>query len=697
MHLYDRLKRVQPLFIVLFLTIFLHAWAVSLLPQDFDEPVYLQNGFDYANAIRSGKIETVIDYPGNPEHPPFVKILYSGVILALGKAASWINAFYASRAISALFGILAVLFVALAVDPLAAGLLAVNTLALKYTSQVYLEAVPHAMTLLAVLTFLRARKGNPGVWFWISSTAVGVSAASKYAYLPVILLVLAYLAVFEKKIKFHWLVAYGGLALAVFLLLDVSLWHNPIERLIHSFTFHIQYSQGEHVSESGYPWYQPFIWIFTSPAARWHPNVFFYFGFDGLIALLGLVGVWREWKNRRWLVIWLVAGILFLLVWPTKWPQYALTVIPPICIMAAETLRKCLQWARTQEAYWGYIKEMVPRPGKIFWVAVGGFIFFVAVIYLSAAIKAVTGRVGWSHIDHENSLLPNNTIHALLPLGVDQMMVATDSGVGIWTAPSTTDAAPAWTLFTMENSGLPSNNVLSLAHDTKGNLWFGTSEGISRLDGNDWVTFQDKDLHLTDDTILSITAAPNGNIYAGTLGGAAEWDGSGWNVIQPLEGQAVFTISISKDGQTAWFGTGWGAGSLDTINGTWTEFPSQAAIKHLTFDPEGILWAATSGNGLAHLQSGTWIYYLISNSDIENNLVNWVTISDPRRLWVGTALPTNAGGAAAWFDGTQWYSYLPNNSGASGAEVTVIAIQNDLVWMGTRTAGIDILDLGREK
>jgi uncharacterized membrane protein len=131
MSLLKRLKAIQPIILVLFLAVFLRAWAVSLLPQDFDEPIYLQNAFDYAGAIRSGSIDKIMDYSGNSEHPAFVKLLYSSTILALGKSASWTNAFFASRAVSALFGVLAVSFLALAIDPLAAGMLAVHTLAVK--------------------------------------------------------------------------------------------------------------------------------------------------------------------------------------------------------------------------------------------------------------------------------------------------------------------------------------------------------------------------------------------------------------------------------------------------------------------------------------------------------------------------------------------------------------------------------------
>jgi hypothetical protein len=60
-------------------------------------------------------------------------------------------------------------------------------------------------------------------------------------------------------------------------------------------------------------------------------------------------------------------------------------------------------------------------------------------------------------------------------------------------------------------------------------------------------------------------------------------------------------------------------------------------------------------------------------------------------------MPTSTGGIVASFDGIDWHSYLTNNSGSSGAEVTAIAVQSDHVWLGTRTAGIDVFNLGREK
>ena len=69
-------------------------------------------------------------------------------------------------------------------------MLAIHKLAVKYTSQVYLEAVPHAFTIAAVLAFLRVEKGKQNRWLWLSAVALGIAAASKYSYIPVILIVL---------------------------------------------------------------------------------------------------------------------------------------------------------------------------------------------------------------------------------------------------------------------------------------------------------------------------------------------------------------------------------------------------------------------------------------------------------------------------------------------------------------------------
>ena len=695
MDLSNRLKAIQPIIVVLVIAIFLRAWAVSLLPEDFDEPTYLKVGFDYAHDIQTKNLSSVIDYPGVIEHPAFVKLLYGGAVLALGKAATWTNAFYLSRAISAFFGVIAVAFIAIAIDPLAAGMLAVNTLAVKYTSQVYLEAVPSAMTIASVLAFLRIKKDNVNRWFWLSAVALGVVAASKYTYLPVILIVIGYLAIFEKKVKSHWLLAYAFVTLGTFLALDVSLWHDPINRLYESLFFHIQYSQGVHVQEVGYPWYQPFIWIFTSSPASWHPAVFFYYGFDGIIAVLAILGIKREFKERRWLVLWLIFGMLFLLLWPTKWPQYALTVVPALCIMGSGTLRWIWNWVREQESYWEYFRNLLPRPGKWLWIGLGTFILFLAGIYLSAAIRLAVGRIGWSNLSTQNSFLPSNTVHALLPLDNGQMLIATDKGVAFWSPPQTTDQLGEWVIYNHQNSGLRSDRILSEVRDTDGNYWFGTSAGVSEFQaGTTWIDYQASDLHLPDEQIISLAAGPHGHVFAGSLGGAAVWNGHTWTPITPVAGKTVFTLTA--EGDSVWMGLAGGAGVLDLTSEIWTYYPTDSAVKNILVDSSSTVWAATSGSGLAKLVGDSWQYFTTASGDLPTNNVNQVVEIDPGILWIATAMSSNAGGTPVSFDGKNWREYTTDNSGASGAEpLVIIRSSTGQIWMGTATHGIDIFKLGR--
>jgi sugar lactone lactonase YvrE len=695
MSLQTRLKAIQPILIALVLATFLRAWAVSLLPQDFDEPVYLQVGFDYAGQIREGKFNAVIDYPQVTEHPAFVKLLYAGSVLVLGKADSWTNAFYLSRAVSAVFGVLAVAFVAIAVDPLAGTMLAVHTLAVKYTSQVYLEAVPFAMTIAAVLAFLRIDRSRPGRWLWLSAFVLGMAAASKYSYIPVTVLVLAYLALFEKKLRWYWLAAYAAFAVGTFLVLDVSLWHDPISRLIQSISFHVQYSQGAHVQEAGYPWYQPLIWIFTSAPAGWHPNVFFYFGFDGLIAILAVAGIPREWKNRRWLVVWFVFGLLFLLLWPTKWPQYALILTPALCIMGAETLHRIWNWLREQDTYWDYLRNLLPAPTKWFWWSVSAFVLFIAAIYLSSAIILAVGRIGWSHMTSQNTFLPSNTVNDLLPLNNGQMLIATDRGAAMYSRSQSTDQSGQWILYDHRNSGLPNDQVLALAIDEKGNFWFATAAGVSRTtDFASWTSYSGVDLGLPGDEADALAAASDGRVYAGTLNGAAVWDGTGWTPIPQVRGNAVFALAVSNE--TVWLGTSRGAGRLDFASGAWTFYPTPNAVKHILVDSSGNVWAATAGNGLAKLVNGSWQYLTSANSGLPLNVVNWVEEVEPGKLWVGTSLSTNVGGEVAVFDGKNWLPFTTENSGASGAEpLVIVRTTENQVWIGTASRGLDIYNLGR--
>ena len=73
----------------------------------------------------------------------------------------------------------------------------------------------------------------------------------------------------------------------------------------------------------------------------WHPGVFVV-ALDTFIAVLAALGLGRLWRRYRVFALWLAIGFGFLLIWPTKWPQYILTITVPVCLAAAEGFTKII-------------------------------------------------------------------------------------------------------------------------------------------------------------------------------------------------------------------------------------------------------------------------------------------------------------------------------------------------------------------
>jgi hypothetical protein len=174
----------------------LRAYAVANLPVDFDEPVYLRAAQHYAAALRAGDWDEIRNYAYVREHPPLMKLVYALVIAGQPPAPdlpaeldenyipppALIQVGMAARAASALLGTLAVLLIAL-VNPLAGLALALHTYTIKYTAQIYLEALPMLTSAVAVLAYARAQRQERGrAWWVLSAVALGLTAAAKYVY-----------------------------------------------------------------------------------------------------------------------------------------------------------------------------------------------------------------------------------------------------------------------------------------------------------------------------------------------------------------------------------------------------------------------------------------------------------------------------------------------------------------------------------
>ena len=262
-----------------------------------------------------------------------------------------------ARTVSAVLGALEVLALAL-LNPLAGLFLAIHTWQIKYTSQIMLEPLPSLMSALAVLCYFKARSVPAGRnrrslgWLILSGIALGLTAASKYTYCVAGLAIAVDFGlqifrprvadsqqVIPQKFAVRNLLLWGLISLAVFFVADPRMWSDPLGRLTQSLLYHSDYAQSAHVREYSLPSWQPLIWLLES--VPWHPGVFIV-ALDPLIAVLAALGLGRLWRKYRVFALWLAIGFGFLLIWPTKWPQYILTITVPICLAAAEGFTKII-------------------------------------------------------------------------------------------------------------------------------------------------------------------------------------------------------------------------------------------------------------------------------------------------------------------------------------------------------------------
>ena len=361
--------------------------ALTTLGVDFDEDDYLRAAQEYKALIKSGDWAGFMEANYRPEHPPLAKIIFGISILGTEDASltnpeqqNWSlpqDQLLAARSSSAVLGSLTAALVAL-VNPLAGLFLAVHAITVKYTSQIMLEALPAFTSMVTILAYLRWKKsvrthsinnapgGVPAAgekgksnfwmeiksssgWLVLSAAALGMTAASKYLYCVVGFAILIdwVITSIERrgetgKWKFPWeIFAWGALSLVFFVLTDPYLWPDIFGRLKESLLFHTIYSTtAPEIASAGFPTWQPILWFFFD-IRTWNPNhaQALFFDLDWLIALAAVYGFILLWKRERLYVLWMIVGLAFLLAWPTKWPQYILTLTVPVTLAAGELCR----------------------------------------------------------------------------------------------------------------------------------------------------------------------------------------------------------------------------------------------------------------------------------------------------------------------------------------------------------------------
>jgi two-component system sensor histidine kinase ChiS len=256
----------------------------------------------------------------------------------------------------------------------------------------------------------------------------------------------------------------------------------------------------------------------------------------------------------------------------------------------------------------------------------------------------------------------------------------------------------AWTTYS-ETDGLVDNDVTSMAIDNQGNKWIGTYGGLSVYNGSTWTNYTTAN-DLTNNHITSIVIDNDNNKWISTFGGGLlKFDGTAWTSYRSING-AVFSdyiISSHKDNQ----GQLWICyyfGGVTRINGDiWTFIPAtsdaefiRGSIKTVYNDSEGNHWFGSSGWGVSMLAAdSTFTAYVHSDgaSYREKNMVNTIEKDSDNKLWCGTW-----GAGIMKFDGTNWTNVTTKNSNLIDDHIYAIKKDNlGSIWICTY-GGISKLD-----
>lgn len=203
--------------------------------------------------------------------------------------------------------------------------------------------------------------------------------------------------------------------------------------------------------------------------------------------------------------------------------------------------------------------------------------------------------------------------------------------------------------------------VTCVLQDHKGFLWFGTTEGLKKFDGNHMTVFKhdpEDSNSLGHNHILALHEDRNGSIWIGTDGGGLDRLDPHRRTFSHFQPQPKDDSSLSHPSVTAiaedpeghiWVGTDGGLNRLDRETGMFHQYKRQPGernslshnrVRALLWDRHGFLWIGTAGGGLSRFEPGkeAFQHYRHSRKDqnsLPGNRVSCLFEDRRGHLWVG--------------------------------------------------------------
>ncbi|MHB9030661.1 MAG: ligand-binding sensor domain-containing protein, partial [Candidatus Latescibacterota bacterium] len=221
-----------------------------------------------------------------------------------------------------------------------------------------------------------------------------------------------------------------------------------------------------------------------------------------------------------------------------------------------------------------------------------------------------------------------------------------------------------WTVFDQSNSGIPESGIQSLLADRAGNVWFGTSgEGVIRFDGSGWFhhapgdTVQLSEAPLSAQ-IIDMAEDPDGSVWFAGDRGLSRFDGASWRtwtMRDGLPGDRVTGVDSAPDG-VIWCIAGGALASFDGVTFTTYPAPVQEDIHRapyfygsLTIAADGTIWTdevelrlktgtrISYAKGVWRFREGLWELIPLNPGGMDNYEIGKVCADTDGSVWFSTA------------------------------------------------------------
>jgi len=216
------------------------------------------------------------------------------------------------------------------------------------------------------------------------------------------------------------------------------------------------------------------------------------------------------------------------------------------------------------------------------------------------------------------------------------------------------------------------SNVLCIFQDSRGFIWLGTTDGLSKYDGYKFVLYEhdnnDKK-SLIDNQIKAIAEDSQGNLWLGTANGISKFD-------------------YANEQFTNFF--------IDSLN------PDRNRVNTLLVDQKDYLWIGTDGGGLVRFNEveGRFVFleYSPLKKDPRENAhrkIMAMSMDRFKQLWLATGYGLFKFEMNKQSDAFTHYVHNPNNEKSliNNQITTVLADDSGDIWLGTNEGNIDKLDI----